>query len=229
MFYKNNRCTGLTSVSLGNSVTSIGYCAFNGCTGLASITSLAITAPQLENDVFKHVNDSIPVYFPCGSLQSYSSAWPNFSNFIEIVPYSFSVTSANDTMGEVSVLAQPTCSSPSATIQAEANTGYRFTHWSDGETNNPRIVNVTSDTTIIAHFAAVTGVENAEATIQIYEQGGSFYINGAEGETLAIYDVYGRVIYQGSAEDNKPYEMPQSGVYMVKVGNYPTQKVVIKQ
>ena len=31
-------CTGLTSVTIGNSVTSIGGYAFNGCTGLTSIT-----------------------------------------------------------------------------------------------------------------------------------------------------------------------------------------------
>ena len=31
-------CTGLTSVTIGNSVTSIGYYAFEGCTGLTSIT-----------------------------------------------------------------------------------------------------------------------------------------------------------------------------------------------
>lgn len=31
-------CTGLTSVTIGNSVTSIGYRAFSGCTGLTSVT-----------------------------------------------------------------------------------------------------------------------------------------------------------------------------------------------
>ena len=33
-----NGCTGLTSVTIGNSVTSIGNSAFNGCTGLTSVT-----------------------------------------------------------------------------------------------------------------------------------------------------------------------------------------------
>ena len=31
-------CSGLTSVTIGNSVTSIGYCAFYGCSGLVSVT-----------------------------------------------------------------------------------------------------------------------------------------------------------------------------------------------
>ena len=38
MIYKFSWCTGLTSVTIPNSVTSIGYSAFNGCTGLTSIT-----------------------------------------------------------------------------------------------------------------------------------------------------------------------------------------------
>ena len=33
-----NGCTGLTSLTLPNGVTSIGYLAFNGCTGLTSLT-----------------------------------------------------------------------------------------------------------------------------------------------------------------------------------------------
>lgn len=41
---------------------------FKDCRGLTSITSLSTTAPQLGDSVFNGVNDSIPVYIPCGSL-----------------------------------------------------------------------------------------------------------------------------------------------------------------
>ena len=37
-YYAFNGCTGLTSITIGNSVTSIGERAFNRCTGLTSIT-----------------------------------------------------------------------------------------------------------------------------------------------------------------------------------------------
>ena len=45
-----SNCTGLTNVTIGNSVERIGYCAFSGCTGLTSIvipdsvTSIGIAA-----------------------------------------------------------------------------------------------------------------------------------------------------------------------------------------
>lgn len=41
------------------------------------------------------------------------------------------------------------------TLKATANEGYKFTQWSDGNTDNPRIVTVTSDVTYTAEFAPI--------------------------------------------------------------------------
>ena len=41
-----------------------------------------------------------------------------------------------------------------ATLTAIANDGYHFVQWHDGNTDNPRTVTVTADTTYTAHFAA---------------------------------------------------------------------------
>jgi len=38
-------------------------------------------------------------------------------------------------------------------ITATANHGYHFYHWNDGDTNNPRTITLTQDTTFTAHFA----------------------------------------------------------------------------
>ena len=40
----------------------------------------------------------------------------------------------------------------SRTITATANPGYHFTHWSDGNTNNPRTITLTQDTSFTAYF-----------------------------------------------------------------------------
>lgn len=44
---------------------------------------------------------------------------------------------------------------------------------------------------------------------------------------LYIFDVNGRMIVRESAVDHKQYRMPSTGVYLVKVGNRPAQKVVV--
>lgn len=52
-------CTGLTSVTIGNSVTNIGTGAFSGCTGLTSVTI---------PDSVTYIGDS--VFYSCTSLTS---------------------------------------------------------------------------------------------------------------------------------------------------------------
>ena len=80
-------CSGLTSVTIPNSVTSVGENAFDGCSGLTSITSLAEVPPTLGTDAFYAVSNTIPVYVPCESLSDYQSAegWKSFTN-IQCVP-----------------------------------------------------------------------------------------------------------------------------------------------
>jgi hypothetical protein len=62
-----NGCRGLNSVTIPNSVTSIGERAFYGCSGLTSITSLATTAPTIQNDTFLEMGSNGTLYVPSGS------------------------------------------------------------------------------------------------------------------------------------------------------------------
>lgn len=79
--YAFSGCKGLTSVTIPNSVTSIEARAFGGCKGLTSVTSLAKTPPCAYEDTFPaaaYLNAML--YVPIGSLDSYKSAtcWKNF-------------------------------------------------------------------------------------------------------------------------------------------------------
>lgn len=85
---------------------------------------------------------------------SYYSRWPYFSGFTEGASFSFSAQSANGLTGTVVTLTAPTCHSPQAVCNAIANTGYQFDYWSDGNTENPRVITLTSDSSIIAYFSA---------------------------------------------------------------------------
>lgn len=176
-------CSGLTSVSIPSSITSIGSYAFDGCSGLTEIISLALPAPQISSSSFSNVPTTIPVYIPCGSQMSYYSRWSSFSNFIENEGFSFSVQSGDNTMGQVNILTTPTCQTPTAVFNAVANSGYRFDHWSDGNTDNPRYLTLSSDTSIVAMFVSTHSVNVSNAL------GGGEYIHGSTATLAALPQV----------------------------------------
>ena len=183
---------------------------------------------------------------------SYYSRWSYFSNFVEDPAFQFEVASADETMGSVSVLTQPTCSAPTAVFNAIPNSGYCFDHWSDGNTENPRSLIVTSDTNIAAYFAAATsdtvyiyvhdtvyihdtiyitseGIGDVEAiSAKIYQRDGQIVVEGANGNTVVFYDVNGRMLAT-KRDEYAPlrFDAPVSGTYMIKIGNHPARKVVV--
>lgn len=181
----------LPNITIPSSVTRLGDGAFGYCQSLTSITLLSTTPPQLGADVFYHTNTSIPVYIPCGSTSAYqssSSAWQQFTNYIESFPYTIALTSSNATMGEASVTSQPTCSNPTATIQAVANPGFQFASWSDGNTQNPRNITVSSNVNLTANFT----FENSGIRINNVE------ITGDNETNFTAPGLTGTVTYDGN-------------------------------
>ncbi|GHV10413.1 hypothetical protein FACS1894162_4340 [Bacteroidia bacterium] len=75
-------CSGLQSVTIPGSVTSIGNAAFYGCYNLVSFISKAVTPPALEYDIID--NTKISVYVPASSVQAYRKA--NYWSKYNIVP-----------------------------------------------------------------------------------------------------------------------------------------------
>ena len=251
-------CSGLTSITIPSSVTGIGTEAFYNCSGLTEIHSEARVAPLLGTDCFAGVPINIPVYIPCVrqmSYNSYYSRWSYFSNFIEADGFSFSATSADDAMGSVTVLTQPTCQSPTAVVNAIAANGYLFQRWNNGVTNNPYSLVVTSDTALTAIFVPENdspcdtvyiyihdtvyihdtiyitgeGIDGVDAmNAKIYTSQGQIVVEGADGNMVTLYDVTGRVLAT-KQDDYSPlrFDTPTSGTYMIKIGSYPARKVVV--
>lgn len=73
--------SGLTSVTIPESVTNIGDEAFYYCSGLTQMTVLATTPPAVGMDAFEDVSREIPVYVPAESLDVYWNAdvWYEFN------------------------------------------------------------------------------------------------------------------------------------------------------
>ena len=158
-------CTSLTNLILGRSVDSIGPEAFHNCTALNSIYCYPVNAPAIRTYYTSHsflgVSKYTQVHVPCGSEPSYQSTWTDVSNlstasyfyniYETLQPYLLTAIPADTLQGTVHVTTQPTCTEP-AVIEATPKFFYVFDHWSDGSTDNPRTIELTQDTTLVAHF-----------------------------------------------------------------------------
>ena len=147
-------CSSLTSITIPNSVTSIGKSAFSGCSSLTSITCEAENPPTVGSNAFYNVSKSIPVYVPCGCVGAYKakSGWEDFTNIQEpLAEYSIEVNVNDTIMGTAKVDYNTFCEG--SQISATPNIGYHFVQWSDGKTKNPRTLELTQDTILIAEFA----------------------------------------------------------------------------
>ncbi|MBR3950821.1 MAG: leucine-rich repeat protein [Bacteroidaceae bacterium] len=84
--YAFEGCSGLTMITVPGSVTWIGWSAFEGCTGLTQITVEATTPPAIMSTSFSGVSKSIPVYVPagCGELYRNTEYWNEFINILEM-------------------------------------------------------------------------------------------------------------------------------------------------
>ena len=90
-------------------------------------------------------------------------------------------------MGQVNVLEQPTCQSSTAVIQATVVYGYLFDHWSDGNTDNPRTLNVTQDTSLVAYF--VLDTDRLFTIVANNAMGGGVYPSGSTAVIFALPQV----------------------------------------
>ena len=144
----------VTSVTIPNSVTSIEEYAFEGCTGLTSVTIEVETPPTLGKNVFINTNIS-QIYVPCGTLEAYKSAWSDYASIIKYLSLDYNIY-GNVNVVEWGYLIIPQYACKDNVITAVSNYGYHFMQWSDGSRDNPRTFVLTQDTTFTAEFAKNT-------------------------------------------------------------------------
>lgn len=212
-------CTGLTSITIPNSLKSIGKGAFDGCESVEKIYSYAATPPVLLDNPFVGMSN-VELYVPCSSEIAYlQSNWVVLEDIIGVEHW-VTVLSNNEAMG-TAVLVQPVeCGSTMAKIEAIPNEGYHFVRWNDGNTDNPRIVNnITSDVTYIAEFAfnasGVDAVAQQDLTVVSTDKGLQVY--GAAGHEVSVYNLQGLCLYRGIADEPTVISLP-TGIYMVQAG-----------
>ena len=156
--------------------------------------------------------------------------------------YTVTVESADQTMGSATVndsASATVMSGETVTLTATANAGYCFVRWNDNNTDNPRTVTVTSDMSFTAIFMVDGGTEGIEeidaSNIKVYAADGRIVVEGTTDE-VRVYDMMGRMITHSSGltatspnlgEEQMVFNVPASGVYLIKVGILPAKKVVV--
>ena len=236
-------CTNLTYLTIGSSVENIGDSAFIDCNILTSIISKATTPPEIvSSNVFPYPNEC-SVTVPCGSLGAYTdqmNRWCLLFNprIDEDMVFAFSVSANDDAFGIVS---NEALSCSVRKITATPFDGYEFVSWNDGNTSNPRTINITNDTSFVAVFAA-----SGSSALQEVESTREFvvYPNPARGfaivefealqehSLLRIADLGGRVIKTfdlaaGTESVRLDLRDLPSGVYTLMIGNT-TKKLIVE-
>ena len=209
-------CSSLTSVTIPNSVTSIGDYAFSWCSSLTSITCEAITPPTIGEDAFYGVSSSTPVYVPCGRVDAYKAAedWKDFTNIQEpLAEYSIEISTSNNQMGSAKVHYNTFCEG--CQISAIANYGYHFVQWSDGNTNNPRSLVLTQDTTLTAEFAINTYTLTTKSNGNGNVTGNGTYKHGENVIISAIADIGYQFIRwsDGNTENPRSFVLTQDTTF----------------
>ena len=152
-------CYSLTSVTIGNSVTSIGESAFDECESLTSVTMQSTTPPFVADNVFRRISSKAVLYIPdlADRLAYENTLGQYFSKIVGGRVFSYKITiKFYENRGSVEFLQQPNWDKP-AIVKATPKSGYVFGRWDDGEIDNPRTINVTSDTTMWVYFAPTSG------------------------------------------------------------------------
>lgn len=169
--YAFGSCNSLTSITIPNGVEYIGECAFENCNHVMEITLLLEQPPYIANNI---VNPIIPIYVPCGTMEAYqATSWAEYNIQYKPTGFDFHVSSENTVKGSVAFIEGSSCHPYS--FSANPNEGFYFVKWSDGNTDNPRYLTVTQDTTIVAIFEPfiVSFIDDNDTILsaQTYEYG----------------------------------------------------------
>ena len=78
----------ISEITIPNGVTTIGECAFTGCSQLTKVNVLATTPPTIYSDTFYNCGSDMKVYVPAGSLEAYKAAeyWKDLNIMTDTIP-----------------------------------------------------------------------------------------------------------------------------------------------
>ncbi len=155
-------CSNLQTVTFGKNISIISDDAFSFDYNLNTINIYANTPPVITAKVFNGYSDlkAITLNVRSGSYDAYNAAnvWKDM--YIQVLEndlrtYTLSVSSADESKG-LTTSGGEYDEDSEILIYASPKSGYQFSKWNDGNTDNPRTVKMTGDLSFTAQFEAAT-------------------------------------------------------------------------
>lgn len=137
-----HQCHSIKTLTIGSSVKHIGERAFYHCVGLKKVKVMAFTPPAIEQSTFSDLPSSVVFSVPCVSKELYRrhGIWSARGPFSTYGNCSFSVDVTIDNPQAGMVMGGGKFAyGDSVKLMAVCAAGYSFEHWSDGNTDNPRM------------------------------------------------------------------------------------------
>ena len=232
-------CDHITNIIFGSGLRNIGDNAFENCTEVVRIKSFGTEAPTVQSATFSGMSDNVIVNVPCGYASVYENAayWHRF-DIQEDIMYRFEVKSSDPYCGTVEIVNAPSCDNLEAVVQATPYHNYRFSHWTDGNNDNPRYIVVLKDTSIEAVFVPDDGNESINQfdnnNVNVWSSNKQIYVDYSGNclsskDYICVYDLMGRQLKTEKISECGTQRIGEfeSGVYLVKIGNMYAHKVVV--
>ncbi|MCR4664110.1 MAG: leucine-rich repeat protein [Paludibacteraceae bacterium] len=135
--YAFDDCRNMKWIELGTGVLTIGTNAFLNDGELLAVYENGEDAPVLGRDAFKNCKKLQAIYVPCNALANYEKFWLQYADLLKNEEFSyFTITAAPSEHGSIEV----PVSSCYPYMTAIPDEGYEFVRWSDGNTDNPRLM-----------------------------------------------------------------------------------------
>jgi hypothetical protein len=144
-------CSQLESVSLSDSLRTIGYSAFQGCKSLTDIYVCADSVAELESGTFRDLPADFRIYVPKTHAKRYREAWAEYADHI---------VGSNDNYHDVMVVTvtEPNTLAAALGLKVDATCKYAYEDIYDDDNKY-----VTTDT--LCHEGYVKGISGDYSTI----------------------------------------------------------------
>lgn len=248
----------VTTLNIGDNVTSIPVDAFSGCATLNTIIVYRATPPQLGTLAFSNISPIANLFVPCGSQMAYFSNWNifDYNNIHEDCSSRPVSVNSNITGGNVTTSVAQATMGQEVFVTVTPNTGMQLASLHAYNTNDPsQLIPLftvgkaknSSYRFVMPPFAVTISAifENYDVLFEDYfSVYASVYPNPTDGyvkieseslKRLTISNMHGQQIFNGSADgDAFEYDFGQhgAGVYLVRIETsegVATKRVVVTQ